>query len=226
MNGENGRTGEPPRELMTELLLDSGIRLYVRPLSNDTVVLIERRAAELYPYPDPSPYEQDIPDSAIPGQKLNADQNPEYQALKSTIDGQRATWKLIRIRNLSAEFPDFENTDAVITHFRPRLDILIDGGIIDPPEDATALWDAIWSHCVLLTDDDRFMFNGAALNHFPITEAEIRDSFRIVQLTISRETIHGLVLAFIQRQRQASRPNRPLGAAGVQRDISGNEIAQ
>jgi hypothetical protein len=92
MSKINGKS--PNRIKVTELLLDSGVRVYVRPLSQYTRQVVFQRLREKFPYPKESDYEEQIEGSDSPGAVIpvtsEANQrHEEWQALVDKADNQR-----------------------------------------------------------------------------------------------------------------------------------------
>ena len=207
MTGENGRTGETAKRMVTVIPLDCGINIWVKPIAQDTLATIDARAAAKFPPPDPAPYEKPIEDSAIPGQKWAADADPEYQRLMEDVHAQRAEWKLRILRDLTVEFPDYPNRGDLIDHFQDEVDQLIALDLIEPPEDEDALWDIIWKHCLIKSTDNQVELLMVARSQMPITQEETAEAVRLFRTNLSRQALRGLVI-------RSRRETNPSGAAG------------
>lgn len=202
MSGENGRSGDTAKPMKTVIPLDSGVTIWVSPVSQETMALLDKRAVDKYPPPDPAPYEKVIEDSAIPGQKYAAEMNPEYQALMQEVFKQRATWKLRALRDLAVEFPE-DTREELMERFRPKIAQMVMLDLMDEPASEDALWDAIWSHCLLLSPDNQLELVMIARSQMPITQEETAEAVRLFRPNLSRQGLRGLV---IRSQRATDTP--------------------
>lgn len=95
---------------VTELILDSGIKVHVSPLSRYQRNALNEKAEALYPYPDKALYEETLPeDIAIPGFNLPAEDNKAYQAAVLIAGRGRADHINTALLNICLAFPDYPN---------------------------------------------------------------------------------------------------------------------
>lgn len=192
--------------MVTEILLDCGVRIWVKPIAQDTLALIDKRAVEKFPPPDPAPYEKPIEHSAIEGQTWAAEHHPEYQRLMDGVLAQRAEWKLRMLRDLTVEFPDYVDRDALIARFMPDIERLVTLDLIEQPE-GDAIWDAIWSHCLIKSPDNQAELLMVARSQMPISQEETVEAVRLFRPNLSRQSLRSLVIRG-RREADTSGPAR------------------
>lgn len=158
-------------------------------LSAFMIDAIKKRATELYPLPDPEPYQQPIDGALIPGDLLPAVQNPEYQKLVMAVMLQRNRY--LQYAVLSAiEIPDGDDTIShgeVVALYQPVLENMRQVAIIPDNENVFAL---TLHYCVLKTDEYMEIVN-AAIKEQPLSQEEVRDGLRIFRRDIQRAATNG-----------------------------------
>lgn len=164
---------------VTELELDSGETVYVKPLSVFILLALQDKAAQQFPYPDPKAYEKAIDDSKTlePGQVVPAEHNPDYVALKAQIDAKRQGWVNRQVVFVCVEV---EDRQAMIEKYADELKQL--GTIIDLPDDP---WQATL-YRVINSSVDYTRVTQFAINNLQVQEVDIRNGWRIFQPTVSR----------------------------------------
>lgn len=168
---------------VTEIVLDSGVRAHIAPLSRyQRNALIEESEA-IFPLPDKKLYEQALSeDIAIPGSVIPAEENPEYQALVKNIRYQRDGYVSQSILNLCTTFPDYPNRQDLIDFF--AADIQKQREFMTLPDDP---WQATLRFAVIGSHADETQILGIARDDVPVTEKEVNDNVRIFQPVLSRE---------------------------------------
>lgn len=70
--------------------LKSGVKLFITPLSILGNSHFTKRSIEMYPDPDPTPYEAPLKDALVEGDKRSAMSDPAYVALLQPVQTRRA----------------------------------------------------------------------------------------------------------------------------------------
>jgi hypothetical protein len=170
---------------VTELILDSGETVYVKPLSILHYHALVMRAEQEYPYPDPNPYEKAIDASKTlePGEVIPAAQNPAYQTLCKAIDEQRKTFQYRQYILLSVEVVDQK---ATLERHRERVEKL--RAMMVLPDDA---WTATLLYSIISSTEDYNRILAATSGQLLVTEEEISNGWRIFRPRIQRPTSVG-----------------------------------
>lgn len=168
---------------VTELVLDSGIRVYVTPLSRYQRNALVEASERLYPYPDKAKYEEALSeDIAIPGSVIPAEENDDYKALVREVNRQRSEYVSTAMLNLCLSFPDFKNRQALIEHFAEYLNEQREWLAL--PEDE---WDATLRFGIVRSPSDEAQILSVAKDELPVTEAETTENLRVFRPVLSRE---------------------------------------
>lgn len=168
---------------VTEIILDSGIKVWVSPMSRYARNGLAEAAEKLYPYPDKSQFEEELPeDVAIPGMKIPAEEHPDYQAQVASANRQRGDHISGAMLNLCVVYPDFASRQEIIDHFAPYLDEQRDWLAL--PEDP---WEATLRFAVISSVADENQIMAIVGDTLPVTEKEVNDNVRIFQPALSRE---------------------------------------
>jgi hypothetical protein len=176
------------QEKVVEITLDSGIRVFVTPLSRYQRNGLIQAAEKLYPLPDKKQYEFTLSeDVAIPGMTLPADDkdNPryaEYMALVTEASIQRQDYIIAGMLNMCLRYPDFTGKEALIEHFAPYLDEQRDWLAL--PEDS---WDATLRFAIVRSQSDEAQILSIAKDEMPVTEAETTENLRVFRPVLSAE---------------------------------------
>lgn len=166
---------------VTEITLDSGVRVHVAPLSVYQRIALTQAAEKLYPYPDKAQYEEALPEGmAIEGLTIPAEQNPEYQTAVKLINNQRGEYTNTAIFNLCLTYPDFpRGKPELIEYFAAYLDEQRDYMAL--PDDE---WEATLRFAVIRSPSDEAQIISIVREDMPLTEAEITDAMRIFRPSI------------------------------------------
>lgn len=168
---------------VVELVLDSGIRVHVTPLSRFQRNALVEAAEKLYPLPDKKPYEEALSEEiAIPGTVIPAEDNPEYQAKVAEVRLKRSDYVSAAQLNLCLSFPDFKDRQALIEHFAPYLEEQRDWLAL-PDDD----WQATLRFAIVRSPSDEAQIVSVARDEMPVTEAETTENLRIFRPVLSRE---------------------------------------
>jgi hypothetical protein len=138
MVSKNDGSGLPA---VVEYETQSGVLIYVTPLSLFTVQAVVNRSELEYPYPDEKPYR--VESELFASGFIPASENEEYQALCQNVDQQRAEWQNDAFIELACEYPKHFSREAMIAHFRPHLEKLRQ--FIDMGKDD---WQNVLNYCV------------------------------------------------------------------------------
>lgn len=161
----------------------SGVIVHVTPLSIFAIQAIRDKAEEEFPYPDPEPYRMPLEYAADPSIKTPAEDNPEYQALCAAVDVQRNNWKVNTYIEVGCTFPMFESREALIAHFKPRLEQLRQVSVMDGDD-----WQNVLNFCVFTGRPDKQMVVSLAVQDaaIPLTPAEVVEGVRFFRVDLSR----------------------------------------
>lgn len=161
---------------VTECLLDSGIRVFVIPLSRHQRNALNQAAEKLYPYPDKKQYEETLPeDVAIPGMTLPAEENKDYQVAVREVNRQRSDYIGLALLDICVSYPDFPGgKDDLMKHFAPFLEKQRDWMAL--PEDE---WEATLRFGILQSIADELTISRIANEETPVTEVEVNEEMRI-----------------------------------------------
>lgn len=172
------------RPVVVEYETLSGVMIHITPLSIFTINAVTDRAEEMFPYPDPLPYEMPI-ENAVDGVKAPANQNPEYQELCRPIDAERMEWRVTVSIDLACAFPAFDSRDAMLARYRPALEKLRRVAVL--PEDD---WQAVLLHCVFTGRGERQTVLDIATQSktIPLTPGEVVDGIRFFRAEIPGQT--------------------------------------
>lgn len=126
-----------------EYITMSGVRLHISVLNVPTVNAMNAKAADKFPYPDPTPYREPL-ENAVPGMLSAAEDNPAYVDACKAVDRSRQEWMNEAIFDYCVHYPDFSNREAILSFFNPQLKTLRE--IATLPEDD---WQAVLHHIIL-----------------------------------------------------------------------------
>ena len=124
-----------------EVITQSGVQIFITPLSLFTIQALINKSETEFPYPDDKPYRE--ASDLIASGFIPASENPEYQALCKAVDGQRAQWQHDAIIELACKYPQWQSRTEMMAHFRPRLEEL--RPYIEMHD---AEWQNVLEHCV------------------------------------------------------------------------------
>lgn len=124
-----------------EHITQSGVLVYITPLSLFTIQALSNKAEALFPYPDDKPY-REASDLVASGY-IPASENPAYVALCQAVDEKRLVWENNAAIELACQYPQWDNHENMIAHFRLRLKEL--SQFVEMGADE---WRNVLEHCV------------------------------------------------------------------------------
>jgi hypothetical protein len=122
----------------------AGVIFHITPLSLPTLRAIQIKAQEMYPYPDPTPYQKPEENAFDPNQKTQAEDDPAYVQLCHEVDRARARWADRSIFDYAATMPKFPTRESLIDACKPQLERLRKIATLEDDDYESALF-----HCVL-----------------------------------------------------------------------------
>lgn len=158
--------------------------VYVPILTAFAVRAVMQRAEELYPLPDPKPFEQPLPDAVIEGDVLPASNNPEYTKAVGAVMLKRNQYlqdAIIAMLRL-----DGATHEEVVEAYQPDLEQLRRFGVIHSQDDFVA----IMRHLVLGIDEYKAIIQSASQTQ-PLSQEEIRDGMRIFRRDLQQHPTNG-----------------------------------
>lgn len=162
-------------EKLFEVELDSGDVVIVQRLSPFARIALMERAEELYPLPDPTPYQQPVGNTPAGVTVLTPpEDNADYLRLVTDVKQRRVN--LIYEGIITASVVDIVGgREAAIARYAEQLHAL---RLRLPMNDRYTDWQAVVLFCILRvrTDTDRIV--AVAGDSFPLEEEEIRDGIR------------------------------------------------
>ncbi len=189
MNRANGK--QPNKLTVVELLLDSGVRVLVKPLTPYTRHGVIHKLTEKYPDPEASEFEEQIegedsPGATIPVTMKENSRHEEYNALVLEAQQIRARHLFLFLIDECVIFPDYEDRDALISAYdgdRARL-----AAYMDLPTDT---WEATLYHCICASAGDIEEISAATRQDIDTMEAEptedeIFAAWRVFRPRVSR----------------------------------------
>lgn len=159
---------------LVEYGLKSGVCLEVMPLSPALLTKIADAAKELFPDPDPKPYELPMKNPLVEGSTEPGENNPLYIEQKERQKTYRNEYTLERILGLACRAQDLH---GLIEQYQDQLTELTD---ITP---VYAQWGAIINY-FLATPVEVNNILRIAQDKAPLTEGEILDGFTRFQLAL------------------------------------------
>jgi hypothetical protein len=184
MNEINGQFGG---KKVFEILLDSGELVHVQPLSIYVVRALENKAQEIYPFPDKAEYEKPLDDAKAlePGQKIPAEENPDYQKAYTNATKLQARYSNERCFMLSIE--PVVGREKLIAKYKTRIAQMRE--MMTLPDDD---WEATLRFCVLTSSEDYIRVTAAIQGGAEVvSEEEIRDGMRIFRCYVRHNPDRG-----------------------------------
>ncbi len=189
MKRSNGT--QPNKIAVVELLLDSGVRVLVKPLSPYTRHAVIHKLTEQYPDPDMKEFEEQIEGQSSPGATIPVtmpenSRHDEYKALVQDIEIVRTRHLFLFIVDECVIFPDYESRDSLIAAYKDDRERL--AFYMDLPTDK---WEATLYHCICASAGDINEISTVTRQEIDIMEAEptedeILAAWRVFRPRISR----------------------------------------
>lgn len=172
----------PPDGLESPILIDraifplhKGLKLIISPVNGYAQRMLLRRAEELYPDPDRTPYEVVMEDALVPGTKLKAEDSLEWRELKFKALKKRQSCYIGLLLDTCITVDDRE---AVCAPYAREIEFIREAGM-DTDEAAGFVSDFVLLLLTKFTMDGEIgalirVCQGAT----PLDEAEIIDGLR------------------------------------------------
>lgn len=150
-----------------EYVTQSGVQIYITPLSLFVIQSIINKSEATYPYPPEKDYR--LLEMEIDGEMVQAvdriasgffpaTENPEYRELCKQVDIERVQWQNDAFIELACTYPQFENDLAMIVHFRPQLERMRPYVILHDDEWRNILEFCVFTGVIDLVDENRKRF--------------------------------------------------------------------
>lgn len=177
MTEKNGRGNElnlAPHKVI-DIPMSSGVTARVTPLNRMVIAGITRKAAELFPAPDPKDYEQDLPPGVALDEnlKLPAEKNPDYRAAQFAVTVQRDVYIMTAIFEIAVEWLDAKGVvipqPALISHFAHAVTTMRQYSDVLPTDE----WQATLYACIAPDTGERRQVIDAAMDAAPLERGEV-----------------------------------------------------
>lgn len=177
----------PPLPGATELTTDTGVVLWVYPMTLADQQALRQAARGEIDEPRPEDYAHVIADedALFPGQKTSGAKTEAYEMAKAQFEAAVNTWVTERFYTGFVDSP--MGKDNLVALYAPTIERK--RLVVPMPADA---WAATLKHVILQTarDVSEVLKAGQAL--LPLTGGEVADGIRIFRLPDGRETIRRL----------------------------------
>ena len=179
-NGTNGNGAhESALPSVTELVMSSGVVVWIRPMSlNDQRLINEKMKAE-YPLPREADFKIPVPEDqrSVPDQMMT-DTEAYKEAMGIAGLQQRAFW--LRAHMLTCvDFP--EGTETIVARYLPEVERK--RKFLDLPADDL---EAVIFHSVIQTPADEKLISAAITQTLPVEMSEVVSQLRIFRPTRER----------------------------------------
>lgn len=167
--------------------------VYVPRFSQFMITAIVKKAQELYPSPDPKPFEMLLPDAALEGDMVPASQNPEYVNLIAAVMLKRnrylqyAALSAVEIRDDDGKGKNPISHDEIVSLYRHVLESMRQPANIPDDENVFAL---TLHYCVLKPVEYTEIIN-AATKEQALSQEEVLEGLRIFRRNLSRNGTNG-----------------------------------
>lgn len=183
---ENGTgAAQPLLPQITELIMTSGVTIWVRPMSLNDQRLIIEQTNKLHPLPLERDYKVPVPEdiATIPDQMMT--DNDAYRAALGECNVKRAAFWLRAHIMTCVDFP--EGTDVLIARYLPEIQRK--RKYLELPEDDM---EAVIFHSVITTMDDEKQIRDAITKSLPVEVSEVTSELRIFRPVTERRVNHPL----------------------------------
>ena len=173
MTEQNGTgVAQPLLPQVTELVMTSGVVIWVRPMSLNDQRLIIEQTNKLYPLPQERDYKIPVPadQASFPEQTmLDVD---AYKQAAGAIGVLRATYWIRAHIMTSVDFP--EGVETIIARYLPEIQRK--RKFLTLPEDDL---EAVIFHSVITTPDDEKLIRDTLTKALPVEVSEVTSQLRI-----------------------------------------------
>lgn len=186
---------------VTELVLSSGITVWVRPMTINDQRLVHEEMAKRFPLPSEADYKIPVPEdqASIPGQTMT---NTEaYNQAMGLVGLERRAFFLRANILTCLDFP--EGVDTIIERYLPEINRK--RKFLSLPEDDL---EAVLFHSVIKTPDDEKLISAAITQTLPVEMSEVVSQLRIFRPAANGR---GVTDSVPQRRKTASRAKLDAG---------------
>lgn len=177
-------------QTFVEYLPLSGVRMHIQPLNAAIIKAIAVKGEAELPYPDPTPYQHELPPPDVPGALSDPLDDPAYKALVVAVDRQRNTRLNNALIDYAVTFPDFANRDDLMRYFAPQREEL--RKIADLPDDN---WEVTRDHIILSGSQDYANIIHIAAQSVELTGGEIADGIRVFRPNLPGQPVGNVARA-------------------------------
>lgn len=191
---------------VTELVLSSGMVVWIRPVSLNDQRLIHSQMDSKYPLPREADYKIPVPEdqASVPGQTMT--DTEAYRTALGMVGKERQVYFMRAHILTCVDFP--EGTDAVVARFRPEIERK--RKTLPLPEDDL---EAVIFYSVIQTLDDEKLIASAINQTLPVSMPEVVDQLRIFRPETQSRVNHPVP----ERGKKTPRANVDHGENGVLR---------
>ena len=160
--------------------LVNGVTVDVTPLSPYTRAEITEKAKEIYPDPDPAPYQK--AETNVLGEDvkyIDPAKEDDWKRAQLDVRETRLQWAYDEMLRLSVSCNG--DTKAVLEAYSPDIEKLRKSGLSLPEDD----WEAILFHCLLTWNSDRNLVIKAIMQTAPLTDGEVVGAFKFFRIKVS-----------------------------------------
>lgn len=158
-----------------------GVPINVTPVTQTTLIGINRKAEDLFPFDD-SPFRKPLPGSAVEGQTYLDDDDPDYKKALSDVALKRDMWSKLTLYNLAIE-PANAGREDIVSKFAKQIEQL--KAIMD--FDDLSNWEIVLRHILFAYRDDQIDIDRILLRNAPLTFDEVADGLRIFRLKVQKQ---------------------------------------
>lgn len=181
---ENGTgAASPLLPQVTELVMTSGVTIWVRPMSLNDQRLIIAQVDKLYPLPLERDFKIPVPEDQITYEGQTMTDVEAYRAALMECNKVRSVFWLRAHIMTSVDFP--EGTDVLIERYLPEIQRK--RKFLDLPEDDL---EAVIFHSVITSIDDEKQIRAAIEKTMPIEVSEVTSQLRIFRPAVERGVDH------------------------------------
>ena len=170
---ENGTgAAQPLLPQVTELVMTSGVTIWVRPMSLNDQRLIIEQTNKLHPLPLERDYKVAVPSDQATFEGQTMTDGEAYRAALAECNVKRAAFWLRAHIMTCVDFP--EGTDTLIERYLPEIQRK--RKYLDLPSDDM---EAVIFHSVITTMDDEKQIRDAITKSLPVEVSEVTSELRI-----------------------------------------------
>lgn len=163
-------------ETLYQVELSGGETLSLRPLSPYARLAFIEKAAQLFPMPDPTPFQQIVPNTPAGVTVMTPpEDDPRYREMADEVNVRRANY--VNNAIITASVVDIEGgQEAAIQRHAEQLDTIRRLGAV--PEDYSE-WQATLLLCVIRSREEVSQLINLATSKFPLDDKERGEAVKI-----------------------------------------------